>query len=369
MNDPHVHKLHYKVITADNVDYNNAPPLVFETDDFKIELQNDKAVIELKAHFGSVMEAKGLVDKYLSSWNVLIGLQHDPDSLQFLFHDSDIVDRTPIKTGSKNAALNVLSSEHLNLTEKVEVHSSYGNFPDPPKSFRKSLEVEMMYERFKIYKKGRESLLGMAYWCLSVFEYSSKGLNKAAKKYHVSNKVLSKLSMLCSNKGDLSEARKLKGKAGSTPLEPGEKKWIESVIKRLIKRVGECEYDPNAILKEITMSDLPVLKKIKGSNPMIILPHGGPGARFDPSELVQHIKSSSRDYIIQGQQECVLPEHTKPHSLDYWLRTNFAKTPDTKQATNDVIDQLVETGLFEVGQKLHCPDSGRPCKGIKLKSH
>jgi hypothetical protein len=92
-------------------------------------------------------------------------------------------------------------------------------------------------------------------------------------------------------------------------------------------------------------------------------------AQFDPSELFQHIKSSFRDYIIQGQQECVLAEHTKPHSLDYWLRTNYARTPDTKQATNDVIDQLVETGLFEIDRKLHCPDSGRLCKGIKLKSH
>ena len=102
---------------------------------------------------------------------------------------------------------------------------------------------------------------------------------------------------------------------------------------------------------------------------MIKLPHGGPRAQVEEMDLVRHIKGSFRDYIIQGQQNCSLADHTKPHSLDYWLRTNYARTPDTKQATNDVIDQLVETGLFEIDRKLHCPDSGRLCKGIKLKSH
>ena len=369
MNDPHVHKLYYKVTTAKNVDYNNAPPLVFETDDFKIVLRKDTAVVELKVHFSSVMDAQGFVDKYMDSWEVLIGLNHVPDSMRFKFHDSEIIDRAPVKNDAKAVSLKVASSGHASFSGEVNCHVYHSRFPNQPKNFRTSPEVEMMYERYKIYKQGGESLLGMAYWCLTVLEYSSKGLSKAAKKYHVSNKALSKLSMLCSNKGDLSEARKLKGKAGTTPLEPLEKEWIESLIKRLIKRVGEYEYDPDVILPKITMSDLPALKKITGGKPMIELPYGGSGAQFDPSELVQYIKSSFRDYIIQGQQECVLAEHTKPHSLDYWLRTNYARTPDTKQATNDVIDQLVESGLFEVDRKLHCPDSGRLCKGIKLKSH
>lgn len=102
---------------------------------------------------------------------------------------------------------------------------------------------------------------------------------------------------------------------------------------------------------------------------MIKLRYGGPGAQFDEMDLVRYIKGSFREYIIQAQQNCSLAKNTKPHSLDYWLRTNYARTPDTKQATNDVIGQLVETGHFEVGRKLHCPDSGRLCKGIKLKSH
>lgn len=89
------------------------------------------------------------------------------------------------------------------------------------------------------------------------------------------------------------------------------------------------------------------------------------GGLFEVDDLIQFIKNSGRDYIIQGQQTCVRAAHTKPNSLDYWLR-NRATSPDTKQADNDVIDALVATGHFEVEKKLHCPDQKTYCKGLKL---
>jgi hypothetical protein len=58
-------------------------------------------------------------------------------------------------------------------------------------------------------------------------------------------------------------------------------------------------------------------------------------------------------------------DHPKPRSLDCWLRENYASHPDTKQAVNEVIDDLVGTGDFVEG-KFMCPDSGHKCKGIKL---
>jgi len=52
-------------------------------------------------------------------------------------------------------------------------------------------------------------------------------------------------------------------------------------------------------------------------------------------------------------------------TLDFWLRRNFAKSADIKQAVNDVIRQLVSTGFFEEGE-FPCPDNGRLCKGIRI---
>src|ERR1035441_2560059 len=84
-----------------------------------------------------------------------------------------------------------------------------------------------------------------------------------------------------------------------------------------------------------------------GSDGWIRLPYGGPGAAFHVSALLQHVKESGRTYIIQGQTQCGFRAHRKPKSLDFWLRRDFAKSPDTKQAVNDVIRQLVFTGFFE----------------------
>jgi hypothetical protein len=99
----------------------------------------------------------------------------------------------------------------------------------------------------------------------------------------------------------------------------------------------------------------------------IELPHGGAGAGFYVSELVGYIQSIGRDYIVQGQCNCTLDNHTKPHSLDVWLRKGFTHRKDTKQAVNQVVEALIATGRFEIAH-LPCPDSGRLCKALRLLS-
>ncbi len=98
----------------------------------------------------------------------------------------------------------------------------------------------------------------------------------------------------------------------------------------------------------------------------IKMPYGGKGAGFHISQLKDYIQRSGRDYIIQGQQKCTLEKHTKPQSLDVWLRKNFTSRQDTKQADNRVIQALVDTGEFEVDEHLPCPDSKRLVKGLRL---
>ena len=95
---------------------------------------------------------------------------------------------------------------------------------------------------------------------------------------------------------------------------------------------------------------------------MIDLTHGG---TFDENDLAQHIRHSGRNYIIQGQTACAQADHPKPSSLDFWLRS-FASSPDTKQADNQVVAALVETGIFQESEDLICPDSGNLCKGLVL---
>ena len=95
------------------------------------------------------------------------------------------------------------------------------------------------------------------------------------------------------------------------------------------------------------------------------MPYAGSAAGFHTTELARYLQEHGTAHIIQGQKACRLAEHPKPHSLDVWLRNKFTNRADTKQAVNEVIDQLVATGLFEEGTFV-CPDSGRDCKGIQL---
>jgi len=95
---------------------------------------------------------------------------------------------------------------------------------------------------------------------------------------------------------------------------------------------------------------------------MIELSYGG---EFDEQDLIDHINQSGRNYIIQGQKVCTVQDHTKPSSLDYWLR-QFAISPDMKQADNNIMAALVATGMFTESVNLNCPDSNNPCKGLVI---
>jgi len=87
---------------------------------------------------------------------------------------------------------------------------------------------------------------------------------------------------------------------------------------------------------------------------------------FHLCQLIRHLIANNRDYIIQGQQQVALNNHTKASSLDYWIRDNIAEKKDTAQATNMVIAQICQTGLFQVENTLVYPETNRLCKGIRL---
>jgi hypothetical protein len=101
-------------------------------------------------------------------------------------------------------------------------------------------------------------------------------------------------------------------------------------------------------------------------NTWISLPYGGRDAGSRVRDLIAHIKASGRDFIIKGARKCVLAEHRKPQSLDYWLRTHATPRSDTMQMLPHVEAALVATGFF-CSVKRRCPDSGSyGCKALEL---
>ncbi len=100
-------------------------------------------------------------------------------------------------------------------------------------------------------------------------------------------------------------------------------------------------------------------------NDLITLPHDN-NRQFDARLLAGFMMFNGMAHIIQGQQQVIISEHSKPNSLDFFIRHHFAGLKDTAQAVNDVMEQLVRTGYFVEHEALLCPDSGRLCKGLIL---
>ena len=79
--------------------------------------------------------------------------------------------------------------------------------------------------------------------------------------------------------------------------------------------------------------------------------------------VVNSLKSCKR--IPLGNQQCSLKNHTKKHSLDYWLRIKYAQNPDTKQVVAILILDLERTGLFRVVGDID-KNTGARCKHLEL---
>ena len=98
---------------------------------------------------------------------------------------------------------------------------------------------------------------------------------------------------------------------------------------------------------------------------MVTLPYED--TQFHVHQLIRYMQDEGRSYIVTCGKRIGFDKHPKPNSLDYWVKANVAKSKSTVNSTRTLVDQLVATGFFEQRDKLSCPDSGRPCKGIMLK--
>lgn len=261
MKDPHVKSLHYHVVPGPHVDYEKAVPITVETDEFTLHVNQKEATFEMKEHYATEEEAKAVADTFLRCWEVLIGLEQNPGDLKFGLQRADVVDRAPAETDS--TVLNVHSSVHLHTAMDAVLHVSRGKFPSPPQDFAVSPDVETMYTRYRAFREGRESLLAMAYMCLTVLEASAGGRANAANKYSIAKPVLDMIGKLCSEMGCPDEARKTPKNGPYVPLSGQEKDWIAQVIKAIIRRAGECDYDPRATFRQLTLNDFPRLNKVK----------------------------------------------------------------------------------------------------------
>ncbi len=229
--------------------------MTVETEEFILIVDSKGANFQMKAHYPTIDEARTVAEAFFRRWEVLIGLEHNPGDLMFTFQDADVIDRAPVESNS--TIINVHSTIEIHSTVDAVIHLSRGKLPSAPQKFDLSPDVETMYMRYKAFREGRESLLSMAYMCLTVLEASAGDRANAAKKYSIAKLVLDTLGKLCSQRGRADEARKTPRNGAYVPLSDQEKDWIVQVIKAIIRRAGERAYEPKARLRQITLDDFP----------------------------------------------------------------------------------------------------------------
>lgn len=254
--DLHVVSLQYALRPSDGVSYANPPPLEFETEEARFRMAAGKLTCEMKTHFPTAEAARAVVEPILRAWEVDAGLRGNRGELRFKFDGADIVDRSPVPPGVIRGAVSlVLPAVSFSGTGTVSVHITRNQYPDPPpSSFRLNPDAQSILDRYNRYLDGGETLLAMAYFCLTVLEVNagSKQRTSIATRCRIHKDVLSTMGRLTSEHGDRLNARKA---SAAHPLTGSESGWLEAAVKKLIWQLGT----PEAERSWITMSDLPAL--------------------------------------------------------------------------------------------------------------
>ena len=255
MRDPDVVSLRYRVETDGTVSYKDAPPVEHKTDCFTLRLADDVLSVKMKEHFPSVKTAREVVDKFLRGWELDVALRRGPGELQFVYEDANVIDRNPPPDTCQTIELSIDSCWHMNSC--LTLHLERNTYPDPPKSFCFSPDVETMWLRYQGYKNGREPLLAMAYLCLTIVKSRAGGIGQAAHQFSVDKALLNKLGEISSTRGDMATARKVNRTGVSESLTETEIAWTEAAVRTLIRRIGEYDAAPGDSLPLLTMKDLP----------------------------------------------------------------------------------------------------------------
>lgn len=238
MRKPRVQTLKYELVTGTYHSFNNPSPITWETDEFEARLENGFLVCELKGDYSTIGAAQLAVDPYVKAWEIDVALSWGRGEFRFKFVDGEVIDLNP--TPPEGNLVTVTSDLTLLWNVHAKTKVNHAAYPNPPQHFTVTPDVATLWQRFEGYADGREPLLSMAFFCLSMVEYMASGRSAACRKFNIEPKVLGELGRLTTTMGDGGTARKLNKGSTRLPLSKKEKLWVESAVKMLIRQVGEC---------------------------------------------------------------------------------------------------------------------------------
>jgi len=182
---------------------------------------------------------------------ICTSLNQGPGEFELVFSDAVIEDRNPTP-----GVFSVRSTAMVMVGGTASVAIGRGKYPQPTKGIAMNADVEAMAGRYLRYRENKDTLAGMAYFCLTVLEQAAGDRNGIPARFGVSSSIVKTLGRLTGEKGG-AEARKGMGRPHEFTGE--ERNWIDQAVKRLIWRAAEVAHNPAAAQTQITMADLPKL--------------------------------------------------------------------------------------------------------------
>ena len=251
MNDPHVVALIYNVDPSLADTYSEARALDYDHDAFRITSHASQIRFDMKQHYSTELEAREVVDLFIRHWQFHSDLAEPGYSLRLNFCDSEVVDRNPTSNG-----ILIHATSRTRWKGTAQLHVRYPHYPTPPRiGFNVTPNVASMYHRFCAYKRQREPLVSMVYFCLTMLISSATPPNRiaAAKKYRISRGILRRIGDLTTNKGG-AQARKAAGVANA--LTSTERSFLTAAVRVVILRAAQVAHDPSAHYPRITLRNL-----------------------------------------------------------------------------------------------------------------
>jgi len=239
MSNMHVQRLRYKAIPASFIELIEGSIVEVETPHFYAHLTRGELILEMRTHFASEVEARLVADPFVDGWAIVSGLRRGRTEIHFEFINADIIDRSPAPNEGNYMWFAIREPpNHVQMTATV-VPIKKG-YPKPSPNFSGTPEVRILWARYQAYIDGRESLLSVAYFCLTFVEVlAGGGSQRASEKYKISRKVFERIGSLTGERGDYLTVRKVVSKEPPKPLTQEDLRWLDAAIRVIIRRLGE----------------------------------------------------------------------------------------------------------------------------------
>ncbi len=169
MNDPHVERLQYRLMTDQNYSYGNPKPVSQDFKPYRLTLDKGVLTVELHDHHPTIGSAMSAVKGHLRAWELQTAIQFGPGRLKFEFLDANVIDRNPPPPGTP-VVYEASASVNLSITGHIEAHVTLNSYPDLPAAFAPTPLVEALWYRYNQYRVGKEPLAGMGFFCLSAVQ-------------------------------------------------------------------------------------------------------------------------------------------------------------------------------------------------------